>query len=39
MNLGDWKKILDFIATTESISAFYILLMLNQKHCSYKEDN
>ena len=33
------KKLLDFIATTESIRVISILLLLNPKHSSYQEEN
>jgi len=37
--MGDWKKVLDFIATAENISVINILLVLNPKHISYWEEN
>jgi len=33
------KKVLDIIATTENISVINILLILNPKHSSYREEN
>jgi len=37
--MGDWKKVLDFTATTENVSIINILLVLNPKHGSYWEEN
>jgi len=36
--MGDWKRVLDFIAMTESISVINVLLVLNPKHSSYWEE-
>jgi len=36
---GKLEKVLDFIATTNIISAISILLVLNPKHSSYWEEN
>jgi len=33
------EKVLDFIATTENITVTNILLVLNSKHSSYREEN
>jgi len=38
-NMGDWKKVLDFLATTKNISVITILLVLNPKHTSYWDEN
>jgi len=35
LNMRNWKKVLDFLATTENISVINILLLLNPKHGSY----
>jgi len=35
LNVRNWKKILDFIATAKSISVINILLVLNPKRSSY----
>jgi len=37
--MRNWRKVLDFIATTENISVASILLLLNPKHSSYWEEN
>jgi len=36
---GRMQKILDFLATTETISVINIILVLNPKHSSYWEEN
>jgi len=36
---GRLEKVLDFIATTESISVINVLLVLNPKHSNYWEEN
>jgi len=38
MNVRNYKKVLDFIATAENISVISILLVLNPKHSSYWEE-
>jgi len=36
---GMLQKVLDFLATTKTISVINILLVLNPKHSSYLEEN
>jgi len=36
---GRLEKVLDFFATTKSISAINIFLLLNPKHSNYWEEN
>jgi len=37
--MGDWKKVLDSLATMENISVTDFLHVLNPKHSSYWEEN
>jgi len=39
LNVRKWRKVLDFLATTENISVISILLLLNPKPSSYWEDS
>ena len=39
LNMRNYEKVLDFLATTENISVTNILLSLNPKHSTYWEEN
>jgi len=39
LNMRSWKKVPDFVATTENISVIDVLLVLKPKHSSYWEGN
>jgi len=39
LNMRNWRKVLDFVATTANIRVINILLLLNLKHSSYWEKN
>jgi len=39
VNMGNWRKVLEFLAMTENISVINILLTLNAKHSNYWEEN
>jgi len=37
--MRNWKKVLEFIATTKNLTVISILLVLNPKHSRYWEEN
>jgi len=39
LNMRNWAKVLDFLATIKNISVINIILVLNPKHSSYWEAN